>query len=40
MDGYQKGLTGYQAAWAAKKYKGHRTNPDSLMDDLKEAKMN
>ncbi|KAE9392676.1 hypothetical protein BT96DRAFT_1056227, partial [Gymnopus androsaceus JB14] len=33
-DGYEKGLNGSQAAWAAKKYKGHRVLPESLMDDM------
>ncbi|KAF9223670.1 hypothetical protein BS17DRAFT_705069, partial [Gyrodon lividus] len=34
MDAYSKGLTGQQAAWASKKYRGHRVLPDSLMEDL------
>ncbi|OJA16043.1 hypothetical protein AZE42_13160 [Rhizopogon vesiculosus] len=27
MDAYHKGLNGSQAAWAAKKYRGHRVLP-------------
>ncbi|TFY52291.1 hypothetical protein EVJ58_g10102 [Rhodofomes roseus] len=34
MDAYSKGLNGAQAAWAAKKYRSHRTLPTSLMADL------
>ena len=34
MDAYDKGLNGQQAAWAARKYRGHRVLPKSLMDDL------
>ncbi|KAJ7576208.1 hypothetical protein C8J56DRAFT_762018, partial [Mycena floridula] len=37
MEAYRLGLTGKQAAWAAKKYKGHRTLPTMLMDDLEAA---
>ncbi|KII90431.1 hypothetical protein PLICRDRAFT_106718 [Plicaturopsis crispa FD-325 SS-3] len=37
MDGYRKGLDGKQAAWASKKYRGHRVLPESLFRDL--AKM-
>ncbi|KAJ7573592.1 hypothetical protein C8J56DRAFT_804348, partial [Mycena floridula] len=33
-DGYFNGLTGTQAAWANKKYRGHRTLPPSWKDDL------
>ncbi|KAJ7582440.1 hypothetical protein C8J56DRAFT_791426, partial [Mycena floridula] len=33
-DGYFNGLTGAQAAWANKKYQGHRTLPPSWKDDL------
>jgi hypothetical protein len=39
-DAYRKGLNGKQAAWAAKKYKGHRTLPESLMEALGKANMN
>ncbi len=34
MDAYQRGLDGKQAAWANKKYRGHRVLPDSLMKDM------
>ncbi|KAI0316464.1 hypothetical protein OF83DRAFT_1060284, partial [Amylostereum chailletii] len=37
VDAYAKGLNGQQAAWAGKKYHGHRVLPDSLMADLAEA---
>ncbi|KAH9924418.1 uncharacterized protein B0H18DRAFT_877919, partial [Fomitopsis serialis] len=37
MDAYAKGLNGAQAAWAAKKYRSHRTLPNSLMEDLEAA---
>ena len=37
MDAYARGLNGQQAAWAAKKYKGHRVLPESLMRDLDAA---
>jgi len=39
MDAYDKGLNGQQAAWAARKYRGHRVLPESLMDDLKKANL-
>ncbi len=31
MDAYRKGLTGAQAAWAAKKYSGHRVLPHNIL---------
>ncbi|KAG1718330.1 hypothetical protein EDB19DRAFT_1798561 [Suillus lakei] len=34
IDAYDKGLTGTQAAWAIKKYHGHRVLPDSIMRDF------
>lgn len=34
MDAYHKGLNGKQAAWASKKYRGHRVLPDSVLRDL------
>ena len=37
MDAYAHGLNGQQAAWAAKKYKGHRILPETLMNDLDAA---
>jgi len=39
MDAYYHGLDGKQAAWTAKKYKGHRVLPDTLIDDLMKAKL-
>ncbi|EKM60108.1 uncharacterized protein PHACADRAFT_87954, partial [Phanerochaete carnosa HHB-10118-sp] len=30
MDAYRRGLTGKQAAWACKKYRGHRVLPDTI----------
>ncbi|OAX32048.1 hypothetical protein K503DRAFT_750264 [Rhizopogon vinicolor AM-OR11-026] len=36
MDAYRKGLDGKQAAFATKKYRGHRTLPLSVFDDLAE----
>ena len=41
MDAYRKGLTGKGAAWAAKKYRGHRVLPESILrefDDAENAK--
>jgi hypothetical protein len=37
MDAYRRGLSGSQAAWAARKYRGHRVLPETLMDDLEKA---
>jgi hypothetical protein len=34
MDWYRKGLTGKQAAWAGKKYKGHRMIPEDILLEL------
>ena len=39
MDAYRKGLSGKQAAWAGKKYRGHRVLPASLLDDLAAAQL-
>ncbi|KAF8231706.1 hypothetical protein L208DRAFT_1275389, partial [Tricholoma matsutake] len=39
MDAYEKGLNGRQAAWAARKYRGHRVLPESLMDDLEKTNL-
>ncbi|THU98051.1 hypothetical protein K435DRAFT_661731 [Dendrothele bispora CBS 962.96] len=36
-DAYSKGLNGRQAAWAARKYRGHRVLPESLMEDMGKA---
>ncbi|KAG1800999.1 uncharacterized protein HD556DRAFT_1229791, partial [Suillus plorans] len=37
MDAYRKGLNGKQAAWASKKYRGHRVLPETIMRDLTDA---
>lgn len=37
-DAYFHGLNGAEAAWANKKYRGHRTLPPSYLDDLKARK--
>ena len=37
MDAYYQGLNGKEAAWASKKYRGHRVLPASLFDDLRKA---
>ncbi|KIJ53233.1 hypothetical protein M422DRAFT_242361 [Sphaerobolus stellatus SS14] len=37
MNAYQCGLTGSQAAWANKKYHGHRVLPNSILEDLEKA---
>ena len=34
MDAYEKGLNGRQAAWASRKYRGHRVLPEGIMRDL------
>jgi len=34
LDAYEKNLTGKQAAWAAKKYRGHRTLPGTILSEL------
>ncbi|OAX32505.1 hypothetical protein K503DRAFT_852125 [Rhizopogon vinicolor AM-OR11-026] len=34
IDAYRKGLNGMQAAWAIKKYRGHRVLPKSIMQDF------
>ncbi|KIJ10549.1 hypothetical protein PAXINDRAFT_164241 [Paxillus involutus ATCC 200175] len=39
MDAYYKGLNGKQAAWAAKKYRGHQVLPATIMKDLDRAKV-
>ncbi|KAI6022540.1 hypothetical protein BKA83DRAFT_4054572 [Pisolithus microcarpus] len=40
MDAYYKGLNGAQAAWAAKKYHGHRVLPSAILEELDNAKVN
>ncbi len=37
MNAYQLGLNGAQAAWAAKKYRGHRTIPHDILAQLDRA---
>ena len=37
MDAYAKGLKGKGAAWAAKKYRGHRVLPESILREFDEA---
>ncbi|KAF8237412.1 hypothetical protein L208DRAFT_1247999, partial [Tricholoma matsutake] len=39
MDAYERGLNGRQAAWTARKYRGHRVLPESLMDDLEKTNL-
>ena len=39
MDGYQRGLNGKQAAWANKKYRGHRVLPESILRELDSAEI-
>jgi hypothetical protein len=34
MDAYRKGLDGRQAAWAAKKYRGHRVVPPTILAEF------
>ncbi|KAF8202487.1 hypothetical protein BJ912DRAFT_842685 [Pholiota molesta] len=34
MDAYDRGLNGVQAAWAARKYRGHRVLPENIMEEL------
>ena len=34
MDAYERGLNGRQAAWAARKYRGHRILPPGIMEEL------
>jgi len=37
IDAYAKGLQGKGAAWAAKKYRGHRILPESILQDFDDA---
>lgn len=37
MDAYEKGLNGKQAAWASKKYRGHRVLPEGILRELSNA---
>ncbi len=34
MDAYRQGLTGEQAAWANRKYHGHRVLPKTILAEL------
>ncbi|KAG6918730.1 hypothetical protein DXG01_012215 [Tephrocybe rancida] len=36
-DAYARGLNGKQAAWAARKYRGHRVLPETILDKLEAA---
>ena len=36
MDAYEKGLSGKQAAWASKKYRGHYVLPETIHNELKD----
>ncbi|KDN39039.1 hypothetical protein RSAG8_09075, partial [Rhizoctonia solani AG-8 WAC10335] len=36
IDAYRCGLNGQQAAWAAKKYRGHRVLPADIMREIEE----
>ena len=38
MDAYHKGLNGEQAAWAAKKYRGHRVLPSTILKEFDNEK--
>ncbi|KDQ31717.1 hypothetical protein PLEOSDRAFT_1034218, partial [Pleurotus ostreatus PC15] len=37
MDAYHRSLDRRQAAWAARKYRGHRVLPESIMNDIEKA---
>ncbi|KAK7001140.1 hypothetical protein R3P38DRAFT_2529664, partial [Favolaschia claudopus] len=37
MYAYTVGLTGSEAVWAARRYRGHRTIPLRVMDDMEVA---
>ncbi len=39
MEAYRKGLNGSQAAWASKRYRGHHTIPDTILEELEKAKI-
>jgi hypothetical protein len=38
MHAYYQGLDGEEAAWANKKYRGHRVLPDKLMDEIEKRR--
>jgi hypothetical protein len=35
IDAYEQGLTGPEAAWANRKYHGHRTLPHSMLEKIR-----
>ncbi|KAG0702670.1 hypothetical protein DFH29DRAFT_804663, partial [Suillus ampliporus] len=37
IDAYRIGLDGMQAAWAIKKYRGHRVLPESIMKEFDDS---
>ncbi len=37
IDAYKKGLNGRQAAWASRKYQGHRVLPNEIMEELDQS---
>lgn len=37
MNAYRLGLDGMQAAWAAKKYRGHRIIPENILAQFDKA---
>jgi hypothetical protein len=37
MDAYDRGLNGKQAAWAARKYRGHRVLPPNIFEELEKG---
>ena len=39
MEAYRQGLNGRQAAYANKKYRGHRVIPELVWKDLDDAKI-
>ncbi|KIL55796.1 hypothetical protein M378DRAFT_90298, partial [Amanita muscaria Koide BX008] len=34
MDAYRRGLNARQAAWARKRYRGHRVLPNTIMEEI------
>ncbi|PBK83278.1 hypothetical protein ARMGADRAFT_1048481 [Armillaria gallica] len=40
MDAYRKGLNGRKAAWAGKKYHGHRVLPENILEEFDQAHPN
>lgn len=37
MDAYRKGMSGAEAAWASKKYKGHRVLPHNVLSEIQKG---